>query len=131
MPNPTDIRSTAFEPQTIVDFADGLRVALTKHQWLLGDDRSSILALAADIQVLADIVGAGIRTDVEIRTEATRMMRIVQRRANRDHDGGLLDIDPTDVIALFDPDYWARTEGHGVEQESDEPFDHDDIDVAA
>lgn len=131
MPNPTDIRSTAFEPQTIVDFADGLRVALTKHQWLLGDDRSSILALAADIQVLADIVGAGIRTDVEIRTEATRMIRIVQRRANHDHDGGLLDIDPTDVIALFDPDYWARTEGHGVEQESDEPFDHDGIDVAA
>lgn len=130
MPNPTDIRSTAFEPQTIVDFSDGLRVALTKHQWLLGDDRSSILALDAEIRVLADVLAAGLRTDVEIRTEATRMMRIVQRRANRDLDGGLLDIDPTDVIALFDPDYWARIEGHGVEQESD-PVEYDGIDVAA
>lgn len=131
MPNPTDIRSTALEPQTIVDFSDGLRVALTKHQWLLGDDRSSILALAAEIKVLADIVGAGVRTDVEIRTEATRMMRIIQRRVNRDHAGGLLDIDPTDVIALFDPDYWARSEGHGVAQEFDEPIEYDGIDVAA
>jgi hypothetical protein len=131
MSNPTEIRTSAFEAQTIVDFAGCLDFALTQHQWLLGDDQSTILKLAADISALAHIIDNGIRTDIGIRTEATRMMRIVQRRAKRDQEGGLLDIDPTDVIALLDPDYWAKDEGHGIVQKDDEPVEYDGLDVAA
>jgi hypothetical protein len=107
MSNVTDLRNPAFDAQTIGDFSDAARVVMQDHVWLLGDDLSTMVAVVEDLRVLAHIVTTGIRDDVAIRTEATRLIRIVEKRANRDYDGGLLDAEVVDFVVLYYPDRWA------------------------
>jgi hypothetical protein len=107
MSNVTDLRNPAFDAQTIGDFSDAARVVMQDHVWLLGDDLSTMVAVVEDLRILAHIVTTGIRDDVAIRKEATRLIRIVEKRANRDRDAGLLDAGSIDFIVLYHPDEWA------------------------
>jgi hypothetical protein len=106
MSSATPIRTVAFKADTIIDASMNVEVVQRFHTWLLGDDASSIAAVAADLKALADIIKAGLRDDLEIRTEATRLIRILERRAHRDFEGGLLDVDPSEIMALLYPDQY-------------------------
>lgn len=101
-----DIRTAALKGITIHDVSLCVQVIQQDHVWLLGDDLGAISAIAEDLRVLADVIVAGIRDDLEIRTEATRLVRILERRAARDLDAGLLDVDPAQVMALLHPDVY-------------------------
>jgi hypothetical protein len=98
------IRTLALQGSTIVDVSLSMQVVQQDHVWLLGDDASTIAAVAAELKILAGVIDAGYRDDLEIRTEATRLVRILERRAARDLDAGLLDVDPAQVMALLHPD---------------------------
>jgi hypothetical protein len=106
MSSATPIRTNAFKADTIIDASTSVEVVQRFHTWLLGDDASSIAAIAADLKTLADIIKAGLRDDLGIRTEATRLIRILERRAHRDFEGGLLDADPSEIMALLYPDQY-------------------------
>ena len=106
MSSATPIRTVAFKADTIIDASMNVEVVQRFHTWLLGDDASSIAAVAADLKALADIIKAGLRDVLEIRTEATRLIRILERRAHRDFEGGLLDVDPSEIMALLYPDQY-------------------------
>lgn len=106
MSSATPIRTVAFNADTIIDASMSVEVVQRFHTWLLGDDASSIAAIAADLKVLAGIIKDGLRDDLAIRTEATRLIRILERRAHRDFEGGLLDVDPSEVMALLYPDQY-------------------------
>jgi len=100
------IRTLALQGSTIVDVSLCLQVIQQDHVWLLGDDASAIAAAAADLKALADVIDAGLRDDVMIRTEATRLVRILERRADRDFGCGLLDVDPGEIMPLLYPDVY-------------------------
>jgi hypothetical protein len=95
------IRTLALQGSTIIDVSICMQVIRQDHVWLLGDDDSTIAAVAADLKALADVIAAGYRDDLEIRTEATRLVRILERRANRDFGSGLLDIEPCEFMPLL------------------------------
>lgn len=99
-----DIRTAALKGITIHDVSLCVQVIQQDQVWLLGDDLGTVSAIAEDLRVLADVIVGGIRDDLEIRTEATRLVRILERRAARDLDAGLLDVDPAQVMALLHPD---------------------------
>lgn len=106
MSSATPIRTSALKADTIIDVSTSVEVVQRFHTWLLGDDASSIAAIAADLKTLAGIIEAGLRDDLAIRTEATRLIRILERRAHRDFEGGLLDVDPSEIMALLYPDQY-------------------------
>lgn len=108
MSNVADLRNPALDTQTIGEFSDAVQTVMTNHTWLLGDDLSSIATIADDLRVLAHIVTTGIRDDVAIRTEATRLIRIVEKRAARDYENDLLDAPLIDFIVLYHPDGLAQ-----------------------
>lgn len=107
------IRTTAFDAVTIGEFSNSIRVMVLDHVWLLGDDASSVATQIEDLRVLAHILGsdiaAGLSDDrlLAIRTEATAIIRRLERRAVRDHAAGLLDAAHHGFLEVFEPDAWS------------------------
>ena len=98
------IRTQALSAGTIIDVSTCVDLVRRDHVWLLGDDASAVAAAATDLAALARIMDEGVRDDLGIRTEATRLVRILERRAARDVHAGLLSVDPDDFAALLEPD---------------------------
>ncbi len=108
MSNVTTIVPTTLQPMTLSIVSDIASELLAGDAWLLGDDASAIATVASDLAVLTGIMDAGVRDDDEIRTEATRLARILQRRAARDFAGGLVDADHDAMNVVLHPDQWER-----------------------
>lgn len=111
MSNVTTIVPTTLQPITLSIVSDIASDLLERDAWLLGDDASTIATVASDLSILTGIIDAGIRDDEEIRTEATRLVRILQRRAARDFRVGLIDSDRDAMNIVMDPDRWERMVG--------------------
>lgn len=84
-----------------------------EHTWLLGDDASAVATQIEDLRVLAHILGSDIAAGLSdhrlfaIRTEATAIIRRLERRAVRDHAAGLLDAPHHGFLEVFEPDAWS------------------------
>ena len=103
-----EIMPTALKPMTLSILSDIVQDVLRGDKWLLGDDASTIATVAADLALLTGVMDAGLRDDATIRTEATRLARIVQKRAKRDFAAGLIDADGAALSAVMHPDDWER-----------------------
>jgi hypothetical protein len=99
---------TALRPMTLSILSDIVQDVLRGDKWLLGDDSSTIATVATDLAILTRIMDAGLRDDATIRTEATRLARMVQKRAKRDFAAGLIDADAAAMSAVMHPDDWER-----------------------
>lgn len=104
MTNVSTIRTLALKSATIIDVSLCVQAIRRDDVWMLGDDASAIAAIAADLKILADVMSADLRDDLSIRIEATRLVRILERRADRDFELELLDLDPCDMMMLLYPD---------------------------
>lgn len=100
----TTLRNPALDTQTIGEYSNAVQTIMHEQTWLLGDDLSSMITIAEDLRVLAQIITTGLRDDLDIRTEATRLIRIVEKRASRDYENHLLDAQLIDFIVLYHPD---------------------------
>jgi hypothetical protein len=74
-----------------------------ERAWLLGDDRSTVLAARADLAMLVRIMESGLRMDESIAADATRLARTLQNRFRRDQAAGLC-ASESDVVPLANPD---------------------------
>lgn len=109
MSNVVQIHSAALQPITISIFSELIDDIIANDGWLLGDDASTFATHAMDLALLARIMDEGIREDEAIRTEATRIVRILQRRAMRDAPAGLVLCDHANADVVLNPDGWEQT----------------------
>jgi len=104
----TTIIPTILQPMTLSIVSDIVGELIACDAWLLGDDASAMTTVASDLAILTGIIDADIRDDDAIRTEATRLVRILQRRAVRDFAGGLIGADHAAMNVVMNPDQWER-----------------------
>lgn len=80
------------------------RLLEDESAWLLGDDRSTVLAARADLALLVRIMESGLRMDESIVADATRLARLLQSRFHKDQAAGLCVDTGADALASSSPD---------------------------